>query len=134
MDWKVAMVLLVPLMWCPAKVRTWGALFGASLVAAFMPFLSAFVVIDLVAASVILRRPAGMSQRAIGALFIGMILFEIGFLISEGNQQSLMLSGLRAMGWAQWFILATWGSYDAFRYCFRRLGLDRRAAPAERRS
>jgi hypothetical protein len=131
-DWKVAMLCLLPLMWGQAKLRTWGALFGASLAALFAPFLSAFVVIDLVAAAVILRAPAGFAQRSIGALFVGMILFEIGFLLSEGNQQGLMLSGLQALGWAQWAILATWGAYDAFRYCFRGAGPVGRSLPAGR--
>lgn len=131
-DWKVAMLCLLPLMWGQAKGRTWSALFASSLAALFAPFLSAFIVIDLIAAGIILRRPAGIAQRSIGALFVGMILFEIGFLLSEGNQQGLMLSGLQALGWAQWAILATWGAYDAIRYCIYRIGAAGGPLPAGR--
>lgn len=132
-DWKVAMLCLIPLMWGQAKTRTWAALFISSLAAMFAPFLSAFVVIDLVAAGVVLRRPAGLAQRTIGALFVGMILFEIGFLFSAGNQVDLLRYGLQCLGWAQWTVLATWGAYDAVRYCVHRLGPVGGPLPAERR-
>ena len=128
-DWKIAMLCLLPLMMQPVKLRTWGALFGASLAAMFTPFLSAFIVIDILAAAIVLKSPAGFAQRTIGALFVGMIFFEIGFMLSERNQADLMLSGLLAIGWAQWGVLATWGAYDALRYCVRRFGLDSGSLP-----
>jgi len=128
-DWKIAMICLLPMMLGGAKLRTWGALFGASLAALFAPFIAAFVAIDIVAAAVILRQPLGIAQRLIGLLFVGMVFFELGFLISEGHQQELMLSGLAGLGWAQWVILAAWGLYDTWGYCSSRFGPSRRSLP-----
>lgn len=132
-DWKIAMLCLLPLMADPAKMRTWGALMGASLAAMFAPFLAAFVVIDLIAGAIVLRHPRGCAQRMIGLLFAGMVFFELGFLISDGNQRDLLMTSLVALGWAQWAMLATWGAYDAAGYCIRRLGFARRSLVAERR-
>lgn len=106
---------------------------GAALAASMLPYISAFVAIDIIAAAIVLRHPLGIAQRLIGVLFVGMVFFELGFLISEGHQQALMLSGLSGLGWAQWAILAAWGMYDAWRYCVRRFSPDSGAALVEGR-
>jgi len=127
------MICLIPLMFGQAKARTWAALMGAALAASVLPFMAAFVVIDLIAAAVVLRRPAGIAQRMIGLLFVGMVFYEIGFLLSDGNQRGLLVASLVALGWLQWAVLAGWGAYDACGYCLRRFGLARRSvAPARR--
>ena len=120
------MICLLPLMLGQAKFRVWAALLGAALAALFMPFLSAFVAIDLIAAAIVLRRPAGVSQGLIGGLFVGMVFFELGYFLSPGNQQAFMLSSLAAIEWAQWFILMAWGLHDAWGYCIRRVNAHRR--------
>jgi len=59
----------------------------------------------------------------------GMVFFELGFLFSSGHQNELLMASLKFMGWAQLAILLSWGLYDAWRYCVRRLGPYRRAMP-----
>jgi len=126
-DWKIAMICLLPMMFGGAKLRTWGALFGASLAALFAPFIAAFVAIDIIAAALVLTHPMNIAQRAIGSLFVGMVFFELGFILSEGHQHDILLSSLLWLGWAQWAILAAWGLYDLFGYYSRRFSPNRRA-------
>ena len=126
-DWKLAMICLLPLVLSPAKLRTWGALLGASLAAMFVPFLGAFVAIDLIAAALVLKHPTNCAMRAIGALFVGMVFFELGFLFSSGNQNELLMASLQVMGWMQFAILLSWGLYDTIRFVIRRAGPDRSA-------
>lgn len=138
-DWKFAMLCLLPLMWEQVrlrdnrKIRTWAAMMGASVAAAFSPSVVFFTVIDILAAAIVLKRPACTAQRMIGLLFVGMIFFELGFLISEGHQQTVLVAALSGLGWMQFAILAAWGSHDAIRYCLCRLGIGGGSLASERR-
>ena len=114
MYWWGAMFLLIPLLRGGRMWRTWAALACACAAAWVFPYAAAFVVIDLIAAAVILRRPRGVAQKAICAIFALMMLFEIGFLFSNQlNGQLLQYTGI-VLGWVQWCLLLSWGLYDRF--------------------
>lgn len=133
------MLCLLPLMleWARMKdgrkLRTWAAMMGASLAAMFAPFVTAFVVIDIIAAAVVLKRPASCAQRMIGLLFVGMVFFELGYLISPRNQHGLLMFGLQGLGWMQFAILAAWGCHDVLGYYLDRRGTAGSQVAAERR-
>ena len=146
-DWKIAMICIMPLLawrlvlfkaswrdylFCP-KLRTWAALFAASVVASYTPSVGAFVAIDIVAGAIVLRHPAGLAQRLIGFLFVCMVLFELGYLLSEQNQAQFLVTGLTGIGWMQWCILVAWGACDVLGYCLDRNGVGSRQVAAERR-
>lgn len=103
------------------KLRTWAAMFCASLAAAWVAPLCgvpliAYIVIDVTAGVAVIARPSGMAQRAIGFLFAAMVLFHTGYAMSifmgneglQGYQEFQVIAG-----WVQLAILAAWGIYDA---------------------
>lgn len=112
-QWHWAMLLIIPLMWRRDQWRTWAALMGAS----SMSFVAggatwANLAIDIVAGSLVLARPAGVEQRAIGLIFSAMAIMDLGYSLS-----AQLDGGLRywwwqsALGWVQWCILAAWGAH-----------------------
>lgn len=119
------MLLILPLILIGSwrvKLRSWGALMGASFIASQIPALpatgqapvsiiAAYMSIDFGAAMVVLSKPVGCAQRAIGVLFACMFLFHIGFLASAGNAASYVMA-LSLFGWAQWACLVAWGLHD----------------------
>lgn len=134
MNWFAAMLCLTPLLaldspahvWgvrLPSgqKLRTWLVMFcaslGAWLVRADNP-APVYAVIDGLSAYLVLRRPLGEMQRAIGALFIGMMAVDLGFTgacwLQPGPHD---FGGYFAfngqIGWLQWACLALWGVGDA---------------------
>jgi len=130
-DWKIAMLLMLPLMIGGAKPRVWFVMFGASALAAIFPHPPAWLMIDLLAGALVLRRPAGQAQRLIGLIFAGMAMFDIGFLIG-GSRDTIAFTGfLACLGWVQFVILLAWGLHDHFGHCFRRLGSAGSETPAQ---
>jgi hypothetical protein len=151
-DWKLAMLLALPLMvaWraglprleMTRRLRVWGAMFGASLVAAMVPALpltspppmgtmAAYMLADFAGAWIALRpKPIGCAQRAIGLLFAAMVLFHVGFILSaQGSSATLYTSALGLFGWVQWACLVLWGGYGAGKVLAGRFGFHR-AGPA----
>jgi hypothetical protein len=127
-DWKLAMVMVLPMMWGGAKPRAWAVVMLSSVLSALVGVLEprVFLAIDLVCGALILARPAGCAQRAIGMLFAMMALFDVGYIISprlDGGAQ--YYTGLSALGWVQFAILAAWGAHDTGRLVVGRLGPSR---------
>jgi hypothetical protein len=101
------------------KVRCWLAMTCASFAAyallpveGHMPFL-AYVCIDFLAGMAVLASPSGIASRAIGGLFLLMVMIDAvaGYQGSggTGNYHTAMLF----LGWAMWAILMGWGAHDA---------------------
>lgn len=123
--WAQAMVAMLPLFalhrwrmgrWPVHRLRTWAALFGSSLSAWMVtpatgstPFL-AYAAICLVAAGIVLVRPAGTAQRAIALIFALMAAFHGGaYLAGELIGGPIYITMLQYAGWSQLVILLFWG-------------------------
>ena len=124
-DWKLMMLLILPLMAVGPKLRTWAALMGTAVAAMLLPPVSvaAYIIIDSVAGAIVLRHPSGWVQKLIGALFATMVMFHIGFIYADniGAAENYVWWNT-TIGWVQWAALASWGAYDAARYAVRRVG------------
>ena len=127
------MVVLLPLLAAGSPVRLWGVrlpsgpkaqawlvLFGASVAALLFSGESIwpFAIIDGLAGYLVLRRPRGEAQRAIGTVFIMMLFLHLGFYLAgrlqPGPHDFLgYVMANRLLGWLQWAILASWGVGDA---------------------
>lgn len=115
-DWKVSMLILLPLMWKPAQWRTWAALMSNSVAASIFPFVIAYVFIDGISAAFVLKRPRGLAQRAIGLLFAGMVLSHVGFLLSPQASELLHWKANMLIGWLQLACLLLWGASNVGEY------------------
>jgi hypothetical protein len=120
--WKLALVLLLPLVWHDkAKLRTWAAMMGGSAIAAFSEpsSLHLYILIDALSGYVVLRHPIGCAQRAIGLLFAMMVMAHVGYLVSDIMGSTSYGSDLMhwnmqyGIGWIQLAILGVWGAGDA---------------------
>jgi hypothetical protein len=132
--WKVAMICIAPFMRGRPMLRTWVALFAASVATYFVHTPLGYLVIDAVAASLIVARPSGLAQKAIGALFVSMVLFDLGFYLSPQADENLFRTVLTGIGWIQWLILGAWGGYDLLgRYRDWNSGVDRPPVAHQRR-
>lgn len=107
-EWKAAMVLIAPMMRGHQQLRTWVAMFGASIATFFVHDAVGYIAIDAIAAALVMARPAGLPQKAIGALFVFMVLFDLGFLLSPLDGWGLFVQASTALGWVQWLILVAW--------------------------
>lgn len=128
-DWKIAMVCLLPLLAIGSPVRFWNiavpwgargrawlALFGASCAALLLaPFgIFAYAAIDGIAAAIVLKRPRGEAQRAIGLLFVAMLFAHLGFYLALRMQPgphdyTAYVQFNQLLGWLQWACLLSWG-------------------------
>ena len=114
-EWKLAMLCLAPFMRGRQMLRVWVAMFGASVAAHFAQDVVAYIAIDAICAALIMARPSGVAQKAIGALFVLMVMFDLGFYLSPQTDWGAFAGSLSAVGWVQWFILAGWTGHDAWR-------------------
>lgn len=134
-DWKLAMLALLLFLLFDSKGamgpkhRVWTAMFGASLAALYVPFASGFLVIDLLAGALVLKRPAGVAQRCIGLLFAGMAVFDIGYIIGGAQSPGQFVQFLSLVGWLQFTILLLWGLYDRWGFDVRRAWIGRGLRP-----
>jgi hypothetical protein len=110
--WKAAMLMLLPFLRGRQKLRVWLALIGASVASHFINDLFAFILIDGLAAYAILRKPAGLAQKLIGALFLCMMMLDLGFLRSPQYDWGLFYQISSTLGWAQLLILGAWTGHD----------------------
>ena len=108
------MLGLSPFMRGRQMLRTWIVLMGASVATYVVHDPVSFMAIDAISAAAIMARPSGLPQRAIGALFTLMVLFDLGFYLSPQNGWGLYYSALSVVGWVQWAILAGWAGHDWF--------------------
>lgn len=127
---ETAMLCVLPLMWGGARPRVWLALMAGHFLSWAFPYASAFILLDLLTAGVVLSRPAGEHQKLIGLLSIGMAMTGIGYFISTeiiGNagQPGAYGNVLRTLGWLQIIVLAFWGADGVGKYLVRRSGGSR---------
>lgn len=109
------MLAIAPMMRGNQMLRTWVAMFGASVLAWVVQDVVAYIAIDAVCAAIIMARPSGLPQKAIGALFTLMVMFDLGFFLSPSADWSLFAGALSAVGWVQWAILVGWTGHDFWR-------------------
>lgn len=136
--WKIAMICALPLMWdwsrhrgvlLDAKIRTWAVLMLGSVASIFVPFnYLAYASIDLLTGAVVLSRPAGEAQKAIGTICAGMAICSIGFWAGGAGQPGAFAEFLSLLGWLQFAILLGWAIHDNFRHRFRRPDVRRRVS------
>lgn len=103
-------------------------MFGASAAAMLVPpgHAPSYMAIDMLAGALILTRPAGLPQRAIGLLFAFMVTFDLGFIVADNpDQVTTYITANVFMGWVQWAILLAWGAIDGLQYLDRRYGPHR---------
>lgn len=122
-EWKVAMLFLIPMLRGREMLRTWTVMFVASLATFVIHGPVGYMGIDAVAAAFIMARPAGLAQRLIGALFVVMLMFDLGFYLSPGADGTLFRNILTGIGWVQWLILGAWTGHDAWRNNRGRAGI-----------
>ncbi len=113
--WNYAMFAIAPLLRGRPMLRTWVALSAASFLAWHASDLVAWIAIDAIAAAIVVSRPSGLAQKLIGALFVCMVLFDLGFYLSPQADSALFIAVCTAIGWFQWVVLAGWTGHDAWR-------------------
>lgn len=109
------MMLLLPFLRGRHKLRTWAAVFGASIATYFIQDPVGYLIIDSIAAAIVVARPAGIAQKIIGMLFVWMMMFDLGYLLSPHAGWDLFFGLSLALGWLQFTILAGWEGHDAIR-------------------
>ena len=150
--WQAAMMILLPFLaagspfhlwrvrlpW-GAKLRAWVGLMGSGIAAHLIGYPDGiapevlWAVLDGLAALVILWPPKAEAQRAIGLLFIAMMMANLGFYVAgwmqPGPRDYTGIVQFEALlGWLQWARLLSWGVGDALEGLVRRAGPSRRAA------
>ena len=116
------MLALLPFIRGKEMARTWAAMICASLATFIIHTPVGYMAIDAIAAAVIMARPAGLAQRLIGALFVLMLMFDLGFYLSAQSDPALFYAVLTGIGWVQWLILGAWTGHDFWRN--HRVGSD----------
>lgn len=118
--WCAVMACAAPfLMWTEPKRRTWLALLLSGLASLVIPahWVGGYMLVDLAAGYAIIRHPAGWVQKCIGAMFLMMVAFHVGYLMGEAFGPALNPqyygSAVRAIGWMQTALLFSWGLSDA---------------------
>jgi len=115
MFWIMAAVAVSFLMRTAEQWRTWAALVVSGSVYLFVPAnaIFGFLLADFLAGAIVITHPAGLSQRIIGSLFLCMVFFHVGFLISQVLNStvngSLYGEANRFVGWLQLACLGSWG-------------------------
>jgi hypothetical protein len=130
------MLVSLPFMTAAPKLRTWATMFVSSGATLFVPVghAPAYLAIDLISGALVLMRPAGLPQRAIGLLFAFMCMFDLGFILSgHPERMDTYISANVLIGWLQWAILLAWGAYGVRQYLARRHGAVRGPIPAGKR-
>lgn len=126
-DWKIAMLCIIPLMLGGHKPRAWLAVFLSSILAAVFALRpEAYLAIDLLCGFAVLMRPAGLEQKAIGMIFAGMAVIDVGYMLSpQADGGITFYYVLSTLGWLQFAILAWWGSHDTGKAIAGRFGRHR---------
>lgn len=94
--------------------RSWAALLAASLAGKVFPDPAAWVLIDLVAAAIVIFPPRAGFQKAIAWLFAAMMLFELGWLLSDRMNSFIVVDAGAVCGWLQLAALLAWGVDERF--------------------
>lgn len=106
------MLTLIPFLRGRPKLRTWCAMAGASAATLYVQGPVGYVAIDALAAVVVISRPAGLAQKAIGTLFALMMIFDLVYALTARANPELFYNSLIALGWVQWAILGAWIGHD----------------------
>ena len=123
--WAQVMLAMLPLYglhrlrngrWPLHRLRTWAALFGASVLAWIVtpavgetPFVL-YALICLSAGAIARISPAGTAQRAIALMFALMAAFHVGaYLAGSQTGGPIYYAMLQYAGWSQLVILLFWG-------------------------
>ena len=136
--WKTAMIacLLLIIMqraggfWAVHKLRTWAAMMlsslwgmaAVSLTGDYTPVIL-WIIGDCVAGLIVIMRPAGLAQKAIGFSYLMLVLYHIGFLLSGGKIIETYIEFQIATGWAQIAVLLLWSVADVGRHIGHRIGV-----------
>jgi hypothetical protein len=143
--WHIAMIALFPLIlsqrlggdWPVHKLRTWAALLGSSVAAWICTwrlglldapvwlYILGFIVIDIKAAQIVLRRPAGTAQYAIGMCYVLMLSYHAGVMWAAlwgDADMTKYESFINFAGWGQFAILLVWSGRDVGGCVLRWLG------------
>ena len=124
------------------RVRTWIALFGAGFLGQYAnatisnvdALMASYIALDLTAAAIVLVRPAGIAQKAIGFCFAVMVLAHIGVVSASavGPINTVIYDDLNTrLGWAQFLVLLLWSCDDVGKAIVRRLWPVRSVANPE---
>jgi hypothetical protein len=124
------------------RVRTWLALAFAGVMGHVADYylgstewlMASFILIDLAAAAVVLIRPAGVAQKAIGFGFAVMVLAHIGVLVAtiSGPINGIIYDDLNVrLGWAQFLCLLLWSCDDVGKAALLFLGFGGAVARLE---
>lgn len=117
--WTLCLLALAFIVKGPAMWRTWVALLSASIAGKVFADPTAWVLIDLTAAVIVIFPPRKGFQKAIAALFGAMLFLELGWLLSERMNVDYVISAGSLLGWLQLAALLMWGLDE--RYGTRRL-------------
>lgn len=152
MNWITAMMIALFVMlvqragthWPKQKLRVWIVMLGSwflgvtAVVASGKPdpiFL--FLVVDILAAFIVLFHPRSIAQNLIGCLYVAMIALHIGYAWAASNilgsfghanleKYLLFQTGI---GWMQWVVLMLWSVGDVGKAIGVRLGIVGHAPP-----
>lgn len=105
-------------------LRCWAAMMAGSVAANFFDTTSAYILIDLLAAAIILARPAITIQRHIGTFSVCMAMASLGHwcavnIKGSKGDPAFLADVLNWLGWAQLALLVGWGIYDHYKPYFR---------------
>jgi hypothetical protein len=100
----LAFLMRRPVMW-----RAWAALLGAMAGGQALPDPVMWVLIDLAAAIIVIFPPRAGFQKVIAWLFAAMMLFELGWLLSDRMNAEAVVNAGAICGWLQLAVLLTWG-------------------------
>jgi hypothetical protein len=125
-SWYIAMVALLPFLWdgnpWSPRIRSWLVLMAASLLTFVHQSHGFYIAINIMGAGLILAYPVTQWQRAIGLLFVVMGFLVLGHYLSALQNFSsaeralpVLMQGLYAIGWAQFFVLLGWTGHELFR-------------------
>ena len=112
--WTLCLLALGVFMRGPAMWRTWAALLAASVGGKVFADPTAWVLIDLTAAIIVIFSPRIGFQKAIAALFGAMLFLELGWLLSNRLNVEYVVNAGSLFGWLQLAALLTWGVDDRY--------------------
>lgn len=124
--WKICMILMLPLMLEPKRLRVWLAMMGGSCAAWMLPPLNAnldgmgpYILIDAAVGYVLLRHPRGDAQIILGAISAIMVTFSCGALLAKymhGTANAdLYWRAMMLFSWVRLLVLGSWGMADVAR-------------------
>ncbi|NRA41707.1 MAG: hypothetical protein HRU21_05280 [Pseudomonadales bacterium] len=141
--WHVALALSISIpisLGSTRMARVWLVFAAASLAAWSYESFAFYIVIDLVAASIVLAKPRCAWQKAIGMIMLTMATMTIGFLLAEfaflhnflsvAPDQNRLWQVYNVLSWAELVLFFVWGGNDWFLRFASNNSVSRRAVLA----